>query len=66
MIDLHSISILATGALGASQVTSSTPQINLQAVDYSILGIYILVVIGIGFVLKKHVNQIQIHHRSVF
>jgi SSS family solute:Na+ symporter len=57
MIDLNSISILATGALGASQATSSTPQINLHPVDYAILGIYILVVIGIGFVLKKHVKS---------
>ncbi len=57
MIDLHSISILASGALGASAATSTTPKIELHSVDYSILGIYILVVIGIGFVLKKHVKS---------
>lgn len=57
MIDLHCISILATGALGASAATSTTPKIELHSVDYAILGIYILVVIGIGFVLKKHVKS---------
>jgi SSS family solute:Na+ symporter len=31
--------------------------INLTALDYSILGIYILVVIGIGFVLKRHMKS---------
>jgi SSS family solute:Na+ symporter len=57
MIDLHSISILASGALGASAATPTTPKIDLHSVDYAILGIYILVVIGIGFVLKKHVKS---------
>ncbi len=37
--------------------TGAVPEINLQAVDYAILGAYILVVIGIGFVLKKHVKS---------
>jgi len=31
--------------------------INLTALDYSILGIYVLVVIGIGFVLKRHMKS---------
>jgi SSS family solute:Na+ symporter len=31
--------------------------INLTALDYSILGIYVLVVIGIGFVLKHHMKS---------
>ena len=57
MIDLHCISILASGAIGASQATATTPQIDLHTVDYAILGIYILVVIGIGFVLKKYVKS---------
>ena len=50
-------SILATGALGASEATSTTPQIDLHSVDYAILLIYILVVVGIGFVLKKYVKS---------
>jgi solute:Na+ symporter, SSS family len=57
MIHLPFSPILASGALGASQATSTTPQINLHAVDYAILGIYILVVVGIGFVLKKYVKS---------
>ncbi len=35
----------------------STNTINLTALDYSILGIYIIVVIGIGFVLKRHMKS---------
>jgi hypothetical protein len=35
----------------------NTNTINLTALDYSILGIYILVVIGIGFVLKRHMKS---------
>jgi len=35
----------------------STNTINLTALDYSILGIYISVVIGIGFVLKRHMKS---------
>ncbi len=42
--------------LAAAEV-STAPTINLQAVDYAILGAYILVVIGIGFVLKKYVKS---------
>ncbi|MEO5914887.1 MAG: sodium:solute symporter family protein [Luteolibacter sp.] len=52
MIDLH-IPILAAAVVEAG----SAPQINLHSVDYLILGVYILVVIGIGFVLKKHVKS---------
>lgn len=36
---------------------ASTPQIALHTVDYMILGVYILVVIGIGLVLKKYVKS---------
>jgi SSS family solute:Na+ symporter len=36
---------------------AGTPQISLHSVDYAILGVYILVVIGIGFVLKKYVKS---------
>mgnify|MGYP003330476876 CR=1 FL=1 len=32
----------------------TTESIHLTLLDYSILGIYILVVVGIGFVLKRH------------
>jgi len=35
----------------------NTNTINLTAIDYSILGIYVLVVIGIGFVLKRHMKS---------
>lgn len=35
----------------------STNTINLTALDYSILGIYIIVVIGIGFVLKRNMKS---------
>lgn len=47
---ITSIPLLAA-AIGA------VPEINLQTVDYAILGVYILVVIGIGFVLKKYVKS---------
>jgi SSS family solute:Na+ symporter len=35
----------------------STNTINLTGLDYSILGIYIIVVIGIGFVLKRNMKS---------
>jgi SSS family solute:Na+ symporter len=41
---------LLVAAIGA-------PEINLHPVDYTILGVYILVVVGIGFVLKKYVKS---------
>lgn len=40
-----------------AEAASTAPKIDLHAVDYAILGVYILVVIGIGFVLKKHVKS---------
>ncbi|MEO7098568.1 MAG: sodium:solute symporter family protein [Luteolibacter sp.] len=49
---IPSISLLAAAELG-----SGAPVINLQPVDYAILGVYILVVVGIGFVLKKYVKS---------
>ncbi len=52
---IPSISLLATAALSTGQGTA--PKIDLHSVDYAILGVYILVVIGIGFVLKKHVKS---------
>lgn len=51
MIAVPTISILA------ADVAGSAPEINLHPIDYSILGIYILVVIGIGFVLKKYMKS---------
>lgn len=50
MIGIPSISILAAAAAAA-------PKIDLHTVDYLILLVYILVVVGIGFVLKKHVKS---------
>ncbi|MEI6818418.1 MAG: sodium:solute symporter family protein [Verrucomicrobiota bacterium] len=50
MIGIPSISILAAAAAAA-------PKIDLHTVDYLILLAYILVVIVIGFVLKKHVKS---------
>ena len=56
MLDIQSVSILASGGLSIGS-SASAPKIDLHPVDYSILGIYILVVIGIGFVLKKYVKS---------
>lgn len=50
MTGIPSISILAAAAAAA-------PKIDLHTVDYLILLVYILVVVGIGFVLKKHVKS---------
>ncbi len=50
------ISILASGTLAIGE-GADTPEIDLHSVDYAILGVYILVVIGIGFVLKKYVKS---------
>ena len=50
MIGIPSVSILAAAAAAA-------PKIDLHTVDYLILLVYILVVVGIGFVLKKHVKS---------
>ncbi len=48
MTGIPSISLLAAAA---------APKIDLHTVDYLILLVYILVVVGIGFVLKKHVKS---------
>ncbi|MCX8497446.1 MAG: sodium:solute symporter family protein [Akkermansiaceae bacterium] len=56
MIDIQSISLLAAAGLPASSGESTT-LINLHSVDYAILAVYILVVVGIGFVLKKYVKS---------
>ena len=53
---IQSFSLLASGALGIPG-GGNAPKINLHSVDYAILGVYILVVVGIGFVLKKHVKS---------
>ena len=53
---IQPISILASGALSIGE-GGTAPKIDLHSVDYAILGVYILVVIGIGFVLKKHVKS---------
>ena len=37
----------------------TTESIHLTLLDYSILGIYILVVVGIGFVLKRHTKTAE-------
>lgn len=37
----------------------STDAIHLSLIDYSILAIYILVVVGIGFVLKRHMKTAE-------
>jgi SSS family solute:Na+ symporter len=56
MIDIQSISLLAAAGLPASSGESTT-LINLHSVDYAIVAVYILVVVGIGFVLKKYVKS---------
>ncbi len=56
MIDIQSISLLAAASLPAGS-SESTTIINLHSVDYAILGVYILVVVGIGFALKKYVKS---------
>ncbi|NDH66118.1 MAG: Na+/galactose cotransporter, partial [Microbacteriaceae bacterium] len=56
MIDIQSFSLLASASLPAGS-SESTTVINLHSVDYAILGVYILVVVGIGFVLKKYVKS---------
>lgn len=56
MIDIQSFSLLASASLPAGS-SESTTVINLRSVDYAILGVYILVVVGIGFVLKKYVKS---------
>jgi SSS family solute:Na+ symporter len=56
MIDIPSISLLAAGAISVGE-SATAPKIDLHSVDYLILGAYILVVVGIGFVLKKHVKS---------
>lgn len=53
---IQSISLLASGALSIGE-GGTAPKIDLHGVDYLILGVYILVVVGIGFVLKKHVKS---------
>jgi solute:Na+ symporter, SSS family len=53
---IQSISILASGAISVG-AGGNAPKIDLHLVDYLILGVYILVVVGIGFVLKKHVKS---------
>ena len=44
---IQSISILASGALSIGE-GGTAPKIDLHLVDYMILGVYILVVVGIG------------------
>jgi len=56
MIDIQSFSLLASASLPAGS-SESTTVIDLHSVDYAILGVYILVVVGIGFVLKKYVKS---------
>ena len=43
-------------ASGGAIPALATPHIELHAIDYSILGLYLIVVIGIGFALKKHIK----------
>ncbi len=53
---IDSISILASGAISIGE-SATAPKIDLHVVDYLILGVYILVVVGIGFVMKKYVKS---------
>ncbi|MEO5715179.1 MAG: sodium:solute symporter family protein [Luteolibacter sp.] len=53
---IDSISFLASGALSIGE-SATAPKIDLHLVDYLILGVYILVVVGIGFVMKKYVKS---------
>ncbi len=53
---IQSFSLLASEVLSIAG-GGNAPKIDLHSVDYAILGVYILVVIGIGFVLKKHVKS---------
>ena len=53
---IQSFSLLASGALSVAE-GGNAPKIDLHGVDYAILAVYILVVVGIGFVLKKHVKS---------
>lgn len=50
---------LASGAAEAAAIVSAAPHIALHAIDYSILGLYLVVVIGIGFWLKKHIKSAE-------
>jgi len=47
---------LASGSMSIGE-SANAPVIDLHAVDYSILGIYILVVVGIGFALKRYMKN---------
>ena len=53
---IQPIGLLASGALALGE-GGNAPKIDLHAVDYSILAAYILVVIGIGFALKRYVKN---------
>ena len=53
---IQPFSLLASGALSIGG-GGNGPKIDLHGVDYAILGVYMLVVVGIGFVLKKHVKS---------
>lgn len=53
---LNPIGILASAGISMGG-GASAPTIDLHAVDYSILASYILVVIGIGFALKRHMKS---------
>ncbi len=50
--------IIAAGGISVG-AGGNAPKIDLQFVDYSILGIYILVVVGIGFALKRHMKSAE-------
>jgi len=48
--------VLLAMAGGAASEGGNAPQIGLHFVDYSILGIYVLVVVWIGFMLKRYMK----------
>lgn len=50
---------LLAAASPVVEVASTAPKIDLHFIDYSILGIYLAFVIGIGFALKRYVKSAE-------
>ncbi|MES2996368.1 MAG: sodium:solute symporter family protein [Verrucomicrobiota bacterium] len=60
MIGTHLMPILgAVSAAGGSLTSGSAIKINLNFIDFAILGIYLVFVIGIGFALKKYAKTAE-------
>jgi solute:Na+ symporter, SSS family len=59
MPDISLFSLLASMGGGASAAGGTTYNVSLNIVDYSILGIYLAFVIGIGFALKRYTKSAE-------